>query len=517
MNPQPYWGTPSRSRSSNNSSRSSSSNRNCNEECETPSYPPDIYDITPYVVDSNGGAPYTTLDCALRAAYNDPTGLTPTIILRPGTYQLTEALKSSVAVNIVASNFLTDQTPVIWGCGTSGGNKHWSYVKFADSNGKYTLNNRKSCSQATDTFRHCKFTDNFKVSTVNDNLFFNLCHFDYSDGLDRDQVLEVLEGSGSITSINSTVSICRTGSSCAKSFTHLGGNSSTQPCGKISLFKNNIYNVSVEGTRTFMVHHIEGIQEVQFEELHVDVPRSTAKTYIFGSLKKQNNITMSVHCSALNGSGSNVSMLANLWPKLETTQPIVLHGNKLKNMRAMLYGMTDCDGWPDCPKKFQCYSNSHARDGCEEKRSCKSKCCCKQPDTSNCPVPNPNTTEHHIMWSHNQITTSDSHTFRIRYQNTDEQMRLGLVGTYTYNPTTNATPVVFLDQDPLLDLISPVFKIHAAFNSFRNLSQIKPPWLTSGITNTEVAHNSTTITNYGVSLAISPCLAVVFVFLDVVL
>ena len=521
-----YWGTPSKTsqRTITTSSSSSSSSKNkCNKNsCEDPPYPPDIYDVTPYVVDSNGGAPYTTLECALDAAYQDTTGMTPTILLRPGEYRLSKNLKSSKPVNIVGSNFASSQVPTIKGCGQSGGNKAWAYVQFADSKGTYSVNNRRACDRVVDTFTHCKFTENFKVSTLNDEMLFNICDFDYSDGLDRDQVIEILGGSGSMTVSNSTMKFCRSGSSCAKSFVQLAGNASSQPCGNITLFKNNIIQGSVEGVKTFMLFNIVGIQDHQFEEVHVNITKSTPKTYIFGALKKQNNVSLAVHCCSFNGPSANVTVLANLWPPLISAKPMVLHANKLNNLGAMLYGMNDCNGWPDCAPKSQCSSDGDDYNKCGDGSGCKTgKCgsckqrCCKQPDMSNCQVPNPNTNEHHIMWTHTQIVSSASHVFRIRYVDTD-QMRLGLVGTHIFCPKENTDAAIFVDQDPFLDPLNPSFIIHAAFNSFRNLSPIPPipllgiPWFISGITNTEVNHNSSTIVNYIGSKPIGPSIGITY-------
>src|SRR5665811_698395 len=105
-------------------------------------------EVTPYVVDSNGNAPYTTLHCAMEAALRDSRGSSrpPTILLRAGgTYELTSIFRTRRPVNIVGNSFNANPSPIVVGCTESGGLKTWNGVEFRGCKSHYMVNSRRSC------------------------------------------------------------------------------------------------------------------------------------------------------------------------------------------------------------------------------------------------------------------------------------------------------------------------------------------------------------------------------------
>lgn len=475
---------------------------------------PGMNAVTPYLVDSNGNAPYTTLHDAMCAALSDCKGSSrpPTVMLRPGTYELTEIFQSRRPVNIVGTSFNADQSPVVKGCTESGGNKSWNGVRFKGSESHYVINNRRACNIATDMFCKCEFTDNFKVTAYNDRAVFDSCHFNY-DSLDRDRVLEVADGKGHMEFYKSRFDFCRTGSSCAKSFIFLGSNS----CDTKTLFHCNVFHGSVDGKDTFSMIRVWGNQPVHFLFGYVNVSTSQPKTYVFGAPKKTNNVTLCVKSSAFFGAEhcSNVAVVANLWPKLKSNEPMVFDCNKIHLMRAMWYGDTECNGRPEKPPMDHCSSdgsypgkNKRGKCGeCGEKKSC-----CgsglrieihdeggkKEED---CPQPGADTGDLRFQWTHNHIIPSPPQPFVFLKMEQNGFVNLDMISTHIYAPNTHKKEL-FLFQETN-DNESGSINMHSHGNTYRNANPDKnPPWLLTNLTLTNIPQNSTTLEGLDVATKI---------------
>ena len=400
------------------------------------------YAVTKYVVDSNecNEAPYRTLHDAMVDALSESKNScqAPTILLRPGEYELTDVFESRQKVNIVGTSFGSQQSPVVRGCTESGGNKGWYGVKFMGSESHYVVNNRKSCDKdiSHDLFSGCQFTDNFKVTAFNDIAKFTNCYFNY-DSLDRDKVLEVADGNGAMEFHKSEFNFCRSGSSCATSMIFLGSNT----CTTNSLFHTNVFRGSVEGQTTFSMIRPHGNQPIHFMFGYINISKAQPKTYLFGAHNKTCNISLSIKSSQFHGPEccNNVALAANLWPQLKSHDPIIFDCNKLQNMRAMWYGDTDCNGRPEEIPNYKCssdgsYLGSTGGCGCKKKKksSCKSGGCkkkkksgcggggcgggtvrimvqdaeCETTTQQCCPQPDADIGDVRFIWTHNQIIPS---------------------------------------------------------------------------------------------------------------
>ena len=483
-----YWGEPGHA-----------GGKHHEESCGPSPGGPGMNAVTQYLVDSNGNAPYTTLHDAMCAALRDcNTSRPPTVMLRPGTYYLTDVFKSRKPVNIVGTSFGASQSPVVKGCTESGGNKSWNGVRFKGSESHYVVNNRKSCDIATDTFCKCEFTDNFKITAFNDRAVFESCHFNY-DSLDRDRVLEVADGNGHMEFHKSKFDFCRTGSSCAKSFIFLGSNS----CDNKTLFNCNTFQGSVEGKDTFTMVRIWGNQPVHFLFGYVNVTKSQGKTYVFGAPHKTTNVTLCVKSSAFYGAEhcSNIAVAANIWPKLKSNEPMIFHANKIHLMRAMWYGDTDCNGRPEEPPMQKCSIDGSypAGKGCKCK---KDKCCgavrveiydSDGKSEDECVPPDANTDKYHFQWVHNQIIPSLAEPFSLKRLNLNQfETHLDMNSNHVFAPVDHKKTLIYYEQDDPAGTETKLI-MHLQGNSYRNSNpDATPPWITSNLNNTHLNHNSTT-------------------------
>ncbi len=460
---------------------------------------PGMNAVTPYLVDSSGNAPYTTLHDAMCAALRDCKGSSrpPTVMLRPGTYLLTEVFRSRRPVNIVGTSFGSEQSPVVKGCTQSGGNKGWYGVRFMGSKSHYIVNNRKSCDIATDTFCKCEFTDNFKVTAFNDRATFESCHFNYNS-LDRDRVLEVADGNGHMEFSKSRFDFCRTGSSCAKSFIFLGSNS----CDTKTLFQCNTFQGSVEGKDTFSMIRVWGNQPVHFLFGYVNVTKSQGKTYVFGAPKKTNNVTLCVKSSAFFGAEhcNNIAVVGNLWPKLKSDEPMVFHCNKIHLMRSMWYGDTDCNGRHEKPP-MQCCSEdgSYPGDGkCKCESKCKSKCGGirievhdkDEKEEQDCPDPDADTDIFRFQWVDSQIIPSPAQNFVFLKMEENGLVAIDMKGNHIFAPVDHKKAFFNFEQAAAGGEVT----VHCHSNSFRNVNPDNdPPWLLTNLDSTIIPQNSTTL------------------------
>lgn len=461
---------------------------------EIPPYPPDIYDVTPYIVDSNGNSPYTNLADAFDAAYKDCNKGVPTVYIRPGVYDLPDNLRSTKRLNIVGINMTSVNPPLIRGCGVSGGNKSWMGVMFSDPKGEYSVNNGKSCDQARDMFCKCKFTNNFRIWTMNDRMEFLNSEFAYGN-LDRDRIIEVCNGKGSMMFCKTKFNFCRTGSSCTKSFIYLGGMSTESE--SITLFKSCIFGGEVGGNSTFVMIHTAGISPVRIEQPTVTFSLTTPKVYTIGSPIKQRNINLKVQGGTFESfdyGNDNMTVLANAWPARLTKYPITMHSNTLTNSRAMWYGDTECNNYLcDCKQKKICCSSDGTNESAISNGKKCYKCCHrkKNENDSNCATPSPDTSRHFIIWSNNHIIPNSKEPFFIRHLDNDS-LHLNIVANQVFAPASNSSSVIFSDQDEDILTYTGEFVIVAALNIFNNESRSRPPWLTYGV-GTAVNLNSSTV------------------------
>lgn len=465
---------------------------------------PGMNAVTPYLVDSSGNAPYRTLHDAMCAALRDCKGSSrpPTVMLRPGTYYLTDVFNSRRPVNIVGTSFNSEQSPVVKGCTESGGSKSWNGVRFKGSKSHYIVNNRKSCDIATDMFCKCQFTDNFKLTTYNDRAVFDSCHFNY-DSLDRDRVLEVADGNGHMEFHKSKFDFCRTGSSCAKSFIFLGSNS----CDTKTLFNCNVFQGSVEGKDTFSMIRPWGNQPIHFMFGYVNVTKAQGKTYVFGAPTKTIGITLCVKSSAFFGAEhcSNIAVTGNIWPKLVSNEPMIFHANKIHLMRSMWYGDTKCNGRPENKPMQKCSS-----DGSFPK---KEKCACDDgcgsiriqvydddsDDDQECTVPDADTGDRRFQWVHNQIIPSLAQNFVFKKMEKNGFVRLDMVSNHIFAPNNHKKELFLFEQDDLGGEI----EIHSHSNTYRNDNpDVDPNWLLTNLDNTAIPQNSTTIEGLDVAMMV---------------
>ena len=483
---------------------------------EVPETYPSDYEVTKYIVDSharedacsdsNGSGDtqvYVSLKDAMRAAIAEyDSDRIPTILMRPGEYELPSEMKTKKKINFVASSFGANQTPVVHGCAESGGNKGWYGVKFVGSKSEYTVNNQHSCKDTMDLFCKCEFTDNFKLSVMNDTAMVVYSKFNY-DGLDRDRVLEIYPGKGQFIFCNNKVYICRTGSSCARSFFHAGGDSLEDD----TLFKSNVVEADIGGTSTFTLFHLTGPQIIHSEENHIHFNRADPKTYIFGSPVKQNNITLFCHASVFIGpnSGDNVAILANIWPKLSTEQPIAMHVNEANYVRTMWYGEVDCNDKCEChDKPFCCSSDGStpSQKHCGKHDHCgKKKRCCKKKASQNCQVPSPSATHGQVIWTGTKILTNNKAPYTIVLTDTSK-MEVIIVNNHTYAPVSNLEPLIYTDVDPTITTTPSQLKFYVTGNTFVTEAPppvtYTPPWLDNGIPSLAISFNSTTsVSGYG--------------------
>lgn len=449
------------------------------------------YAVTKYVVDSNGGAPYCTLHDAMVDALNDCKGSSrpPTILLRPGTYSLTEAFRSRRPVNVVGTSFNAFESPVVKGCANSGGNKNWNGVRFKGADSEYIINNRRSCEQGTDTFEKCQFTDNFKITTMNDRGVFTNCDFNYN-GLDRDRVLETRQGSGIFEVLKSRIEICRTGSSCAHSFYHHGSNT----CVRRSVVMCNKITLDVTGKDTFCLFRMRGMQPLDFLTNHVEVTQSQAKTYLFGSPTIQKNIELSVKGSQFIGSEhcNSTSVSANIFPRLQSGHPLIFHANLIQAMRSMWYG-EKCNGRPERPVDEKCSYNGDAPCCGKKKKHCRCRPPPCHPHSSkeeDCSDPNSDTDKHFFQWTSNHIVTNKAVNFHMKGMEYYGKIHLHLHGNFMHSPV-GVTKEMFKFTQHNINNKNGYLELFVYHNALNNEDTQIPSWLYTTTYDSLINWNST--------------------------
>ena len=121
----------------------------------------DLRDLSPYVVDSNGGSQFDNLCDAIKAANNDSNPNAVTIFIKPGNYTLC-GTSSDPNVNPLASNrkinfFGTSAAGlpgvIITGDALSHGNKGWFGVNFTGT-ATYNLDSPAMPAPAPAPFLH---------------------------------------------------------------------------------------------------------------------------------------------------------------------------------------------------------------------------------------------------------------------------------------------------------------------------------------------------------------------------
>jgi hypothetical protein len=161
-----------------------------------------------FIVDENMPADclgYNTLSAAITTAENSTLD-TVTITVFPGTYKFNNFVRTNTKnINIVSSG-VAPSSVTVTGNFTSLGNTFWNGITFSgltsvyNTNYTYTLNNI-TISKIMDVFVSCEFTDNYALTTIENELRFRQCLFTY-EGLTRDRILSLNNNGNGIFNIS---------------------------------------------------------------------------------------------------------------------------------------------------------------------------------------------------------------------------------------------------------------------------------------------------------------------------
>lgn len=306
--------------------------------CNVPTY---------YSVSVQGNGMFTSIRAAVAQALRDPTTGPVVVNIDVGLYSLDESLNNSRQITFLGSS--VDGVPAthIVGTATSGGNKSWIGVHFTGRRTVYSVGGPESsgCSVG-DTLHTSHIGENAQFRNSCNNLGFYNCTFNYNNLKKGARILQK-GGDGNIVVRDGTINIKRCGSTCGASSFHCHAGSSGDSLIH-SLWQDNVWNVSIDGSTNFNLHQIVGDSHVHLQSDTVNILKSSAIVAVAGNDTPVNNVQLSIHSIHVQGpdlsNQQNAVMLRNLFSANTIQNHIAVQAATVENGRAALYDVPITDG-----------------------------------------------------------------------------------------------------------------------------------------------------------------------------